>query len=165
MGKDFSFDVVSKVDMNTIGECVQVALKEVTNRYDFRGTDSKIELLKKEFHIKLQSADEYKVTALLDILNMRMAKRGLPLKNFTPEKVEDALGGTAKMKLKITQGIPSDKAKEIVKAIKKTGMKVQAAIQKDQLRVSSRSKDTLQDAIEFLKGKDFGLSLQFENYR
>lgn len=165
MAKEFSFDVVSKVDMHAINDCVQVALKEIGNRFDFRGTDSRIEYDQKAGLIKLQSADEFKVKAVLDVLNMRLAKRGLPLKNFSSEKVEEALGGTAKMLIKITQGIPSEKAKEIVKDVKKTGMKVQAAIQKDQLRVSGRSKDALQEAISYLKGQDYGLSLQFENYR
>ena len=165
MAKDFSFDVVSKVDMTTVSECVQVALKEIGNRFDFRGTDSKIEFDQKAQVIKLQSADEYKVKAVLDVLQMRMAKRNLPLKNFTPEKVEEALGGTAKMILKIVDGIPGDKGKNIVKDLKKSGLKVQASIQKDQLRVTSRSKDTLQEAIEYLKKQDYDISLQFENYR
>ena len=165
MAKDFSFDVVSKVDMTTVSECVQVALKEIGNRFDFRGTDSKIEFDQKAQVIKLQSADEYKVKAVLDVLQMRMAKRNLPLENFTPEKVEEALGGTAKMILKIVDGIPGDKGKNIVKDLKKSGLKVQASIQKDQLRVTSRSKDTLQEAIEYLKKQDYDISLQFENYR
>jgi len=165
MAKDFSFDVVSKVDMHAISDCVQVAQKEITNRYDFRGTNSTIEYDLKAETLTLKSSDEFKVNALKDVLDMRLAKRGIPLKNFTSEKVESALGGTARMLVKITQGIPTDKGKEIVKEIKKTGLKVQAAIQQDQLRVSSRSKDVLQEAIDFLKGKDFGVSLQFENYR
>ena len=165
MAKDFSFDVVSKVDMTVVSECVQVALKEIGNRFDFRGTDSKIEFDQKAQVIKLQSADEYKVKAVLDVLQMRMAKRNLPLKNFTPEKVEEALGGTAKMILKIVDGIPGDKGKNIVKDLKKSGLKVQASIQKDQLRVTSRAKDTLQEAIKYLKKQDYDVSLQFENYR
>ncbi|MFH2203306.1 MAG: YajQ family cyclic di-GMP-binding protein [Elusimicrobiota bacterium] len=165
MAKEFSFDVVSKVDMHAIGDCVQVALKEIGNRYDFRGTKSTIEYDQKAAVLTLQSTDDFKVKALLDVLNMRLAKRELPLKNFVDEKVESALGGTARMLVKITQGIPSDKAKEIVKELKKTKLKVQASIQKDQLRVTAKSKDELQEAISFLKGKDFGLALQFENYR
>lgn len=165
MGKDFSFDVISKVDMHEINDCVQVALKEINNRYDFRGTDSKIELDMKAEIIKLQSTDDFKIQALQDVLNMRLAKRGIPLKNFTPEKVEEALGGRAKLILKIAQGISKEKAKAIMKSIKNSGLKVQASIQKDQLRVSARSKDALQDAITYLKGEDFGISLQFENYR
>jgi len=165
MGKDSSFDVVSKVDLNIISECVQVALKEITNRYDFRGTDTAIELDQKTGELSLQSADEFKVQAAYDVLATRLAKRGVPLKNFDPQKVESALGGTARQKVKIIQGIPSDKAREIVAALKKTKLKVQAAIQGDQLRISSAKKDLLQEAISFLKGEDFGLQLQFENYR
>lgn len=165
MAKDASFDVVSKVDYTIVEESVQVALKEILNRYDFRGTDSKMEFDPKANTITLQSADDYRVKALFDVLTTRMAKRGLPVKNFQPEKMEEALGGTARQKVTVTQGIPSDKAKEIVKEIKKAGLKVQAAIQGDQLRVTSKSKDVLQDAIAFLKEKDWGIDLQFENYR
>lgn len=165
MAKEFSFDVCSKVDMHAVNDSLQVALKEVGNRYDFRGTNSAIEFDQKAGILILESSDEYKIKALLDVLNMRMAKRGLPLKNFNPEKIETALGGRARQKVVVTQGIPSDKAKEIVAAVKKAGLKVQAAIQSDQLRVTSRSKDSLQETITFLKNKDFGISLQFENYR
>ena len=165
MAKDASFDVVSKVDYTLVEESVQVALKEIVNRYDFRGTDTKIEFEPKANSITMQSADEFKVKALFDILITRMAKRGLPVKNFQPEKIESALGGTARQKVAITQGIPSDKAKEIVKEIKKSGLKVQAAIQGDQLRVTSKSRDTLQETIAFLKEKDWEIDLQFDNYR
>lgn len=165
MAKDFSFDVVSKVGMQTVSESVQTALKEITNRYDFRGTDSKLELDQKKSVITMESTDDYKLKALYDVLCFRMAKRGLPLKNFTPGKVENALGGRARQVVTVVQGVPKDKAKEITAAIKKSGLKVQASVQGDQLRVSSSSKDKLQDAISFLKGKDFGISLQFENYR
>lgn len=165
MAKDASFDVVSKVDYTVVEESVQVALKEILNRYDFRGTDSKIEFDPKANTITLQSADDYRVKALFDVLTTRMAKRGLPVKNFQPEKMEEALGGTARQKVTVTQGIPSDKAKEIVKEIKKSGLKVQAAIQGDQLRVTSKSKDVLQETIAFLKEKDWDIDLQFENYR
>ena len=165
MAKDASFDVVSKVDFTIVEESVQVALKEILNRYDFRGTDSAIEFDPKALIITLQSADEHKVQALFDVLAMRMAKRGLPLKNFKQETMEHALGGTARQKVTVTQGIPSDKAKEIVKEIKKAGLKVQAAIQGDQLRVSAKSKDELQATIAFLKEQNFGIDLQFDNYR
>src|SRR5688572_12045128 len=124
MSKDFTFDVVSKVDMNIVDESVQVVLKEITNRFDFRGTDTQIKLDAKAGTILVQSADEFKVNAVLDVMNTRLAKRGLPLKNFQPGKIESALGGTAKTLVTITQGIPKDKAKDIVAAIKKTGYKV-----------------------------------------
>jgi hypothetical protein len=165
MAQDFSFDVVSKVDMQHVSEGVQTALKEILNRYDFKDTRSSIELKEKESLLVLESADEFKLKALFDVLSMRLSNRGVPLKNFTPQKVESSLGGRARQQVTITQGVPTDKAKEIVAEIKKSGIKAQGSIQADQVRVSSRSKDTLQQAIALIKGKDFGLSLQITNYR
>jgi len=162
---DYSFDVVSKVDMNLIEEAINIALKEVTNRYDFKDSHSQIELNRKDNNIKLSSADEFKVKALYDILQTRLSKRGVALKNFKPEKIESALGGAAKQIIKIQQGIPSEKAKELVKAIKDSKIKVTAAIQGDQLRISSKSKDDLQATQALLKGQDAGVDLQFTNYR
>jgi cyclic-di-GMP-binding protein len=165
MASEFSFDVVSKVNMQFVSEGVTAALKEIVNRYDFKDTNSTIELNEKDGFLTLQSKDEYKMKALVDVLAMRLAKRGLPMKNFVPQSIETALGGTVRQKLTITQGIPSDKAKEIVAEIKKAGIKVQASIQGDQLRVTSKSKDLLQDTMTFLKGKNFEIDLQFTNYR
>lgn len=162
---DYSFDVVSKVDLNIISEAAAAADKEIGNRYDFKGTNSKIELNEKDNQLKLMSSDEYKVAALRDVLFTRLVKRGIALKNLTQEKVESALGGTAKQIIKIQQGIPADKAKEISKYIKDEKLKVNASIQGDQLRVSSKSKDELQNTMAKLKEKDFGLDLQFTNYR
>ena len=165
MAQDFSFDVVSKVDANLIGECVQVAMKEISNRFDFKGSISKIEWNQKDMALTVTSDDEFKLKNVMDVLNTRMAKRGVPLKNFDPQKLETALGGAVRQVIKAQNGIPSDKAKEIVAAIKKSGLKVQAAIQGDQLRVSGRSKDDLQSAMAVMKGGDFGIDLQFANYR
>lgn len=165
MADDFSFDVVSKVNMQFVSEAVSAALKEIENRYDFKGTNSAIEFDQKAAALTLTSSDEFKLKALFDVLAGRMAKRGVPLKNLKLEKVESALGGTARQKVTITQGIPSDKAKEIAAEVKKSGLKAQAAIQGDQLRVTSRSKDALQSVMALLKGKDFGVDLQFTNYR
>lgn len=162
---DYSFDVVSKVDLNVVSEAVSAANKEITNRYDFKGTNSGIELNSKDNELKLASADEYKVNTLRDIIFTRLAKRGVALKNLRAQKIENALGGTAKQVVKIQQGIPADKAKEITKAIKEAKFKAAASIQGDQLRVSSKSKDELQAVIALLKGKDFGVELQFTNYR
>ena len=162
---DYSFDVVSKVDLNVVSEAVSAASKEITNRYDFKGTNSSIELNQKENELKLASADEYKVNTLRDIIFTRLAKRGIALKNLQAQKIENALGGTAKQVIKIQQGIPADKAKEITKVIKEAKFKAAASIQGDQLRVSSKSKDELQAVIALLKGKDFGVELQFTNYR
>lgn len=165
MAQDFSFDVVSKVDPNIIGECVQVSMKEISNRFDFKGSISKIEFDQKDLALTVTSEDEFKLKNVMDILNTRMAKRGLPLKNFKPQKLETALGGAVRQVVKAQNGIPSEKAKEIAAEVKKSGLKVQAAIQGDQLRVCGRSKDDLQSAIAMLKGKDFGVDLQFTNYR
>lgn len=162
---DYSFDIVSKVDLNVISEAVAAANKEITNRYDFKGTNSNIELNQKDNELKLASSDEYKVDTLRDIIFTRVAKRGIPLKNMLPQKIESALGGNAKQTVKIQQGIPSEKAKEISKAIKDAKLKVSASIQGDQLRVSSKSKDELQSTMTLLKGQDFGVELQFTNYR
>ncbi len=162
---DFSFDVVSKVDLNIVSEAVSIALKEITNRYDFKDSNSNIELNTKDNQLKLSSSDEYKVTALYDILLTRLSKRGIALKNFIPEKIESALGGTAKQVIKIQQGIPSDKAKEFSRMIKDNKFKVNCSIQGEQLRISSKSKDDLQSVMAFLKQNSLDLDLQFTNYR
>ncbi len=157
---DYSFDIVSKVDLNIISEAVSAANKEITNRYD-----SSIELNQKDNELKLASSDEYKVNTLRDIIFTRIAKRGIPLKNMIAQKMEAALGGNAKQTVKIQQGIPSEKAKQIAKAIKDAKLKVSASIQGDQLRVSSKSKDELQNTMALLRNADFGVELQFTNYR
>ena len=165
MADEFSFDVVSKVDLQVVEDCVHVSNKEITNRFDFKGSISKIELNAKELALTVTSDDEFKLKAVHDVLNTRLAKRGLPLKNFAPQKIETALGGAVRQLVKVQQGIPSDKAKEMAAAIKKSGIKAQAAIQGDQLRVSSKSKDALQEAIALLKGGSFGVDLQITNFR
>ncbi|PIS46654.1 MAG: YajQ family cyclic di-GMP-binding protein [Elusimicrobia bacterium CG08_land_8_20_14_0_20_51_18] len=162
---DFSFDVVSKVDINLVDEAISTALKEIANRYDFKNSKSEINFDKKENAITLVSIDEYKVKALYDVLLTKLSKRGLPLKNFQPQKMEGSLGGQAKQAVKIQQGIPQEKAKEIVKLIKDNKLKVTASIQGDTVRVASKSKDELQTAINLVKSGDFGITLQFTNYR
>ena len=162
---EFSFDVVSKVDLNLVEESVNLTLREILNRYDFKDTSSEITVDKKENKIYLVSGDEYKVKTLWDILFTRMAKRGISLKNFTIEKIENALGNRARMIIKIQQGIPQEKAKEIVKVIKDSKLKVNPQINKDIVRVFSKSKDELQSTIALLKNKDFGITLIFTNYR
>lgn len=165
MAAEFSFDIVSKVDINIVEESISVALKEITNRYDFKDTNSEINLDKKENKISLISSDEYKVKTLYDVLLTRMAKRNLPLKNFKQLGIENALGSRAKLTVQIQQGIPSEKAKEIIKAIKDAKLKVNAQIQGDTVRVFSKSKDELQKTIAYLKNIDFGITLIFTNYR
>ena len=165
MAADFSFDVVSKVEYTVVDEAIAIALKEVINRYDFKDSKSEISFDKKANSIMLQSCDEYKVKALFDVLLTKLSKRGLPLKNFEPQKIESALGGTAKQAVKVQQGIPQDKAKEIVKAVKEHKLKANVSIQADTLRVTSKSKDELQNVMALLRGQDFGIALQFDNFR
>jgi len=165
MASEFSFDVVSKVDYNIVDEAIAIAMKEIVNRYDFKGFNSEINFDRKANSIMLLSADEYKLKALYDVLLTKISKRGLPVKNFSGEKVQSALGGTAKMVVKVQQGIPQDKAKEIVKAIKEQKLKANVSIQGDTLRVTSKSKDELQTVMGLLRGGDFGITLQFDNFR
>jgi len=165
MAEEFSFDVVSKVDLQAVEDAVNVANKEMLNRYDFKGSISKIEFDPKEGVFTLTSDDEMRLKAVVDILNTRLAKRGVPLKNLEPGPLEAALGATVRQKVKLLQGISSDKAKTVVAEIKKSGLKVQPSIQGEQIRVSSRSKDNLQRTMALLKDKDFGMELQFTNYR
>ncbi|MCG2725237.1 MAG: YajQ family cyclic di-GMP-binding protein [Elusimicrobia bacterium] len=165
MASEYSFDIVSKVEHALVDEAVSNATKEIVNRYDFRGSNSAISFNKKEETLMLVSADEYKVKALYDVLQTKLSKRGLPLKNFQPGKIEHALGGQAKQSIKIQQGIPQDKGKMISKLLKDRKIKANSSIQGDSLRISSKSKDVLQDIMALLKEEDFGVSLQFTNYR
>ena len=165
MASDFSFDVVSKVDYNVVDEAIAIAMKEIINRYDFKDSKSDINFDKKANSILLSSSDDYKVKALYEVLLAKISKRGLPVKNFEAQKVQDALGATAKMAVKVQQGIPQDKAKEIVRAIKDQKLKANVSIQGDTLRVTSKSKDELQTVMGLLRGGDYGITLQFDNFR
>jgi uncharacterized protein YajQ (UPF0234 family) len=165
MPQDFSFDVVSKVDLQEVANAVQQASKEIATRFDFRGSASKIELKEKELEIVLVSDDEHKMKSVIDILETKLVRRGVAVKALDFGKVEPAAGGTVRQVAKIQQGIPSEKAKEIVKAIKDRKLKVQASIQADQVRVAGRSKDDLQNAMAVVREGDFGLPIQFTNYR
>ena len=165
MPQDFSFDVVSKVDLQEVSNAVQQASKEIATRFDFRGSASKIELTEKELQLVLSSDDEHKLKSVVDILETKLVRRGVAVKSLDYGRVEPAAGGTVRQVAKIQQGIPSEKAKEIVKAIKDRKLKVQASIQADQVRVAGRSKDELQSAMAVIKDGDFGLPLQFTNYR
>ena len=165
MPSEFSFDVVSEVDLNLVSESVQVALKEITNRFDFKDANASIELNQKEKKLTIAASDEHKVNAAVDVLMTRMAKRGLPLKNFKKGDIQQALGQTARMEVAVQAGIPTDKAKEMTAAIKAQKLKVNASIQGEQLRVASKSKDELQAAMALLKGGSFGVDLQFKNFR
>jgi uncharacterized protein YajQ (UPF0234 family) len=163
MPQEFSFDVDSKTDMQEVANAVQQAQKELAQRFDFKGSKSSIELAAEE--ITLLSDDEGKLQSLKDILESRLVKRKVALKALEYGKLENAQMGTVRQKAKIIQGIESEKAKAIVKSIKDAKVKVQASIQSDQVRVVGRSKDDLQRAISIIKENDFGIPLQFTNYR
>ncbi|MDD5657628.1 MAG: YajQ family cyclic di-GMP-binding protein [Elusimicrobia bacterium] len=165
MAQEFSFDAVSEVDLNLVGESIQVAMKEISNRFDFKAANASIELDAKAKKLTLRAVDELKIDNALDILNTRMAKRGLPLKNFQRGKIESALGQTARLEVSIQDGIPTDKAKEMAAALKAAKLKVNPSIQGNQLRVSSRSKDELQKAMAMLRQGGFGVEVQFKNFR
>jgi uncharacterized protein YajQ (UPF0234 family) len=163
MAAENSFDVVSKIDMAEVTNAVTQAMKEISQRFDFKGSKSNI--TQEKDALVIVSDDEYKLKSVIDILQGKLVKRGVPVKNLSYGKVETALAGTVRQRLTLQQGIPTDKAKEIVKAIKDSKIKVQASIQADQVRVSGKDRDNLQTVIQFLKGKDFGIELQFDNYR
>jgi uncharacterized protein YajQ (UPF0234 family) len=161
--QESSFDIVSKTDPQEIANAVQQARKELQTRFDFKGSKSEIELAGEE--INLLSDDEQKLKSVRDILEDKMVKRKVSLKALDYQVVDKSAMSSVKQKVKIVQGIESDKAKAIVKAIKDAKIKVQAAIQGDQVRVSGKNRDDLQQVIQLLKEKDFGLPLQFINYR
>lgn len=163
MAAENSFDVVSKIDMAEVTNAVTQAMKEISQRFDFKGSKSNI--TQEKDALVIVSDDEYKLKSVVDILQSKLVKRGVPLKNLSYGKVEPAMAGTVRQRVSLQQGIPTDKAKEIVKAIKDSKIKVQASIQADQVRVSGKSRDDLQSIIQLLKGKDFALELQFINYR
>ena len=163
MAQEFSFDVVSKTDMQEVANAIQQAQKELAQRFDFKGSKSSIELSKDE--IILVSDDEGKMRSVKDVVETKLVKRGVSLKALDYSKIEPSAGGTVRLHAKIVQGIESEKAKAIVKAIKDAKLKVQASIQSDQVRVTGRSKDDLQKAIALIREKDFGIPMQFTNYR
>ncbi len=160
---DNTFDVVSKIDLQEVSNAIQQALKEIHTRFDLKDSKSNIELDKDG--IVLHSADEYKLKAVNDVLQQKLVKRGVPLKGLTYGAVEAAAGGTTKRRITMQQGIPIEKARDIVKAIKDSKKKAQASIQGDLVRVSSKDRDTLQEVIALLRAKDFGIDVQFTNYR
>jgi uncharacterized protein YajQ (UPF0234 family) len=164
MASDNSFDIVSKVDIQEVRNAIEQATKEVRARFDLKDSKSEINLEGSDV-IQLSSADEYKLKAVVEILQQKLVKRNVPLKNVVYEKVESATGGSARQKIKLQQGIPGDKAKQIVALIKDSKKKAQASIQGDTVRISSKDRDTLQEVIALLKGKDLGVDLQFTNYR
>ena len=162
---DNSFDVVSVVDIPEVLNAVQQAVKEIQTRFDLKNTNSNIELNEKDKKIIVTSVDDYKVKSVVEVFQQKLAKRKVPLKNFTYGPIQAALGSTAKQEVTIQSGLPVEKAKEIVRKIKDGKIKVQASIQGDLVRVSGKSRDVLQEVIQLLRQSDFGVELQFTNYR
>jgi uncharacterized protein YajQ (UPF0234 family) len=166
MANPASFDITSGVDLQEVDNAVNQARKEIAQRYDFKGSKASIDFNRAENTIGLTADDEFKMTALWEILQSRLVRRGVPTKNLTPGELERAANDTVRRVITLQQGIPTEAAKEIVKFLKEKKLKrVQAAIQADQVRVSSASKDDLQEAIRVLREHDFGVALQFGNYR
>ncbi len=162
---EHSFDIVSKVDLQEVSNAIQQAMKEIGQRFDFRGSKSSMDIDKGKNEIIIVSDDEYKLKSVIDILQGKLVKRKVPLKALTYGKVEPALSGTVKQIVTLQQGIPTEKGKEIVKIIKNTKLKVQAEIQKDQLRVRAKKIDDLRSLMEMLREKDIGIHIEFVNYR
>ena len=161
-----SFDITSTIDLAEVDNAINQARKEVAQRYDFKGSPASIELDQKNNTLTLAAEDKFKLGALWEILQTRMVRRNVPTKNLKPGDIEAASGGTVRQVVTLQMGIPTDASREIVKAIKDAKLKkVQAAIQADQVRVSSPSKDDLQEAMRQLREHDFGVALQFGNYR
>jgi uncharacterized protein YajQ (UPF0234 family) len=158
-----SFDIVSTVDLQEVRNAIGQAGKEITTRYDLKNSGSRVELV--DERIVLTAPDDYKLKAVRDVLEGRLVKRSVPLKALSFGELERALGGTVRQRVTLQKGIPTDKAREIVKIVKGTKLKVQTAIQGDQLRVSGKNKDDLQSVIQLLKETDLGIDMQFTNYR
>jgi cyclic-di-GMP-binding protein len=164
MASDNSFDVVSKVEIQEVKNAIDQATKEVHARFDLKDSKSSIELQGTDT-IQLASQDEYKLKAVIEILSQKLVKRGVSLKNLEYEKIEPAAGSSVRQKIKLVQGIPSEKAKQIVALVKDSKKKAQASIQGDTVRVVSKDRDVLQEIMSLLRGKDLGVELQFTNYR
>ncbi len=166
MTSNASFDVSTGADLQEVDNAVNQALKEVAQRYDFKGTHCTIEFDREKAEIRLAADDEFRMDALVDVLQSRMIKRGVPVKNMKVGDIVPATGQSVRRTVTLTQGIPQDVAKRIVKAIKDSGIrKSQASIQGDEIRVTSPSRDDLQAVIALLRGEDFGIELRFGNYR
>jgi hypothetical protein len=161
---DNSFDIVSKIDLQEVNNAIQQTLKEVHTRFDLKDSKSNIVVEGKDAII-LTSIDEFKLRAVNDVFQQKLVKRGVPLKGLTYNAIEPAAGSTVRQKISMQQGIPIEKARDIVKLIKNSKKKVQASIQGDLVRVSGRDRDALQEIIALLRQQDFGIDMQFTNYR
>ena len=165
MADEYTFDIVSEVELQGVADAVNTANKEISVRFDFRGSVSRMELNKDKGEVTLYSDDEGKLKSVVDIFQSRSAKRSIDLKSYDFQKVESALGGKVRQLVKIAQGLTTEKAKEIVADIKKLKLKVTPSIKGDQVRVASKSKDVLQQIMNVLKSNNYGVPLQFKNYR
>jgi cyclic-di-GMP-binding protein len=165
MASDNSFDIVSKVDLQEVKNAVDQAQREIETRFDFKGSDSTLELEEKTLTLKMASADETRLKSMVDVLQSKLHRRGIDIRSLELGDVEEASKGTVRQEAKVKQGLDADTAKKVVKIIKDMGLKVQAAIQGDQVRVSAKSRDDLQAVIAKLKAQDLETPLQFENYR
>lgn len=165
MADNYSFDIVSEIDWQEIDNAVNQARKEIQQRYDFKGSKSSIEYSQKDKTMTIMGDDDYKTKAVIDILQNKFVKRGIPLKAMKFKPQEQAGGGMIRQLIEVQQGISKDNAKLIVKIIKDSKIKVQAAIQDEQVRVSGRDKDALQEAIAKVKGSELDFAVQFVNYR
>jgi uncharacterized protein YajQ (UPF0234 family) len=165
MADEHSFDIVSRVDLQEVSNAVQQAVKEIGQRFDFKGSKTSLELDKDKSEIGIISDDEYKLRSVIEILKNKLVKRNVPLKTLLFGKIEKAAGETLRQTLTLQQGISTERAKEIVKLIKDTKIKAQAEIQKDQVRVRAKKIDDLQSVIAMLKSKEFDFNIEFINYR
>ncbi|MEJ7846631.1 MAG: YajQ family cyclic di-GMP-binding protein [Pyrinomonadaceae bacterium] len=163
MAKDNSFDIVSKTDYAELTNALNQTNKEISQRFDFKGSKAKVELQDKD--LLMSAEDDTRLRNMNDILQSKILKRGISLKALDYQTVEPAAGGTVRQAVKVQQGIPIEKAKEVVKYIKDAKFKVQASIQGETVRVSGKDRDTLQEVMGSLKGNDFGIDMQFDNYR
>src|ERR1700691_1721472 len=162
---DNTFDVVSKIEMPEVLNAAQQASKEIQTRFDLKDSKSSIEVKEKENLILLASSDEFKLKAVVEMLQSKLVKRKVPLKGLTFGEIIPSAGSSVKQEITLQQGIATEKAREIVKAVKDSKLKVQASIQGDFVRIAGKDRDTLQSAIALLRGHDFGIELQFTNYR
>ena len=162
---DNSFDVVSEIQMPEVNNAIQQAMKEITTRYDLKDSKSTIELNEKDKKLTLASADDFKLKAVADILLQKLVRRNVPVRNLTWGKPIASVGTSMRQEVTLTSGLPIEKARDIVKKMKDSKLKVQASINADLVRVSGKDRDTLQQAIALLKGADFGIELQFTNFR
>jgi uncharacterized protein YajQ (UPF0234 family) len=160
-----TFDIVSKIDLNEVLNAVQQASKEIHTRYDLKDSKSSVELNEKEHKILLASSDEYKLKAITEILGQKLVKRNVPLKGLEYGTITPASGGSVRQEISLQQGISTEKARDVVKVIKDSKLRVQVTIQGDAVRVSGKDRDVLQQVIALLRGKDFGIDMQFTNYR